>query len=90
MRKSSAKVDHLERLLADELLSERIDLFIAELGEEFPLNMVAKTLTAKALDVSLAEVGALPTISMIRRAADLLGGRWTPDSIRNFIATKNY
>jgi hypothetical protein len=88
VRKSSAK--HLERLLADELLSERIDLFIAELGEEFPLSLVAKALTAKALDLSLAEVGALPTISMIRRAADLLGGRWTPESIEMFIKTENY
>ncbi len=90
--KSSAKVDHLERLLEEptEVLRMRIDRLVSQVGDEFPKALLAKVLLAKALDLSLEAVGALATISMVYRAGDLLGGRWGPESIKVFLESKNY
>ena len=61
-----------------EVLRMRIDLLVAELGDEFPKPMlVAKVLLAKALDVSLADDGSTRNdINACSRARDLLGRPW--------------
>jgi len=87
----SAKVDHLalEVPEPEEVLRVRIDRLVSQL-DAFEKPLVAKALMAKSLDVSLQTMGALATISMVHRAADLLGGRWSEESRKVFIETDNY
>jgi hypothetical protein len=72
-----------------ERLRIRIDKLVAQL-DDVPPALLAKLLMAKSLDVLLEAEGSLATISTVGRAADLLGGRWGPESIKVFLETKNY
>jgi hypothetical protein len=89
----TAKVDHLARLLETpepaEVLRLRIDRLVAQL-DDVPPALLAKALMASALDLSLEAVGSLATISMVRRAGDLLAGHWGPSTIKDFVEAKNY
>ena len=88
------KVDHLARLLETpeptEILRLQIDSFVAELGDELPVMLVAKELIVKAVNMALSQESASFTSSMLSWVAAMLAGRWGPSSIRDFIEMKNY
>ena len=93
MRKSSAKVDHLDRLLEMPdagVLRLRLDWILdrPEL-DEFPKSMVARALMAKGLDLSLAASGMNETLRTAQRLLDLLGGRWSGATVRTFIESEH-
>ena len=87
MKQSSAKVDHLARLLETPEPAEvlrRIKRLVAQL-DDVPPALLAKALMAESIEISRAAVGDLATVHIVNRAGDLLGGHWSPESIAMFI-----
>lgn len=68
-------------------LRSRIDELVAQIGDEFPRQKVARALTAKACDVSLEHVGTMATVWMTEHATNMLAGHWAPDTVETFIDT---
>ena len=70
-----------------ERLRARVNWFAAQLGDEFPKQMLARALVAEACDISLADsgFGALATANMTRHATNLLAGHWSAETIQTFI-----
>ena len=90
----TAKVDHLDRLLEMPdagVLRLRLDWLLDQPElDGFPRSMVARALMTKGLDLSLAATGMNETLKLTERLVDLLGGRWSAESIKTFIETNNY
>ena len=70
-------------------LRDRIDQLVTQIGDDWPSEMLARALVAKACDVSLATKGMPATIWMTQRAEDLLAGHWTRETADLFIETSN-
>ena len=84
MKKSLARADVIERPDVG-LLRLRIGVLVGTELDGFPRPMVARALLAKAFDLSLESTGMTGTTQMADRARDLLGGRWSTETIRAFI-----
>ena len=85
MKKSVASADVVEQPEVG-ILRLRIDWLVDQPQfDGFPRPMVARALLAKAFDLSLESTGMTGTTQMADRARDLLGGRWSTETIRAFI-----
>ena len=95
MRKSSAKVDHLDHRLLEMpdagVLRLRLDWILDQPElDGFPRPMVARAVMAKGLDLSLAAGGMNETLRTAQRLLDLLGGRWSGATVRTFIESEHH
>ena len=73
-----------------ELLRTRLDEIAASLTAEFAPDLVGRVLIAAGVDLMLEKEKMLATRWALSRAHDLLGGRWTRESMMElFIETGN-
>ena len=70
-------------------LRARIDDLVANVGDDFPIEMIARALLVKGTDIILADSGMMQAIWSGQRVVDLLAGRYTKDTTDLLIATPN-
>ena len=70
-------------------LRARIDDLVANVGDDFPIEMVARALLVKGTDMMLADSGMMQSIWSVQRIVDLLAGRYTKETADLLIATRN-
>ena len=71
-------------------LRTRIDELVAQLGADYPEQMIVRALIAKACNISLSDLGLLATMHVMEKAVSLLAGHWAPDRVQLFIDSPNY
>lgn len=70
-------------------LRDRIDSFVATLGDDFPMQTVGRALLAKGAEILLEDAGMMPAIWAVQRIEDLLAGRFVPETLDLFIRSPN-
>lgn len=62
---------------------------VANVGDDFPIEMVARALLVKGTDMMLADSGMMQSMWSVQRIVDLLAGRYTKETTDLLIATRN-
>ena len=70
-------------------LRDRIDSFVATLGDDFPMQTLGRALMGKGAEIILADNGMMSAIWSAQRLEDLLAGRFTPETLDLFIRSPN-
>lgn len=71
-------------MTATQELRARIDEAVAQL-DDIPPQKLARLLVAKACDISLGAGNAMQAAWITEGATNLLAGRWSAETIENFI-----
>jgi hypothetical protein len=70
-------------------LRNRIDNFVAGLGDDFPMQTLGRAMMAKAAEIILEDAGMLPAIWSAQRIEHLLAGNFTRETLDLFIRSPN-